>query len=483
MKLRVGISLISLSALSLAAVLYGSGAAPQAASAQGAPERALAVGAQATASIVLPSPIAGGLDGGSVEVDDTGRVHAAFEVNLTGQVIYATCASNCASQAGWASVVVGDNGSLGSRPILQLTPSGQPRLMYVREDTGGLIPRSLIYNACDGGCTNAANWVELVVEPVSPQGATVETRLFALDGQGRPRAIISSQSGNLVYFTCDSGCSTDAANWYYLVLANAVGSQAALALDSNGNPHVLYKTSDAGASADNDLLAYATCTQPCTNGANWSAGYVFLIGKGYQSRYAIDVDSANRPRIAFYSGNLVTNDPAQANVLIYAGCDAACTDGANWGGAFVGTQPRDGWAPDLVVDGNDHPHISYYNDDSGFEIGYATCATNCLTDTASWTSSHLESPTTYPSTIDTGCIAAYWYVTAPTALTLDAAGNPHIVFTTRNLQTCGVSVLEKLRYVRYFEFGQAGPVTPTPTPPPTPDPSQTERVYLPLLRR
>ena len=46
------------------------------------------------------------------------------------------------------------------------------------------------------------------------------------------------------------------------MLSNAIGSQAALTLDSAGNPHVLYKTSDAGASADNDLLAYATCTQP-----------------------------------------------------------------------------------------------------------------------------------------------------------------------------------------------------------------------------
>lgn len=483
MKLSVGISLICVSGLSLAAVLYGSGGAPQTAFALSASERALAVGAQATASIVLPGPVSGALDGASIEIDSTGRAHAAFEVNLTGQVVYATCAANCASPGGWSSVVVGDNGSLGSRPILQLTSGGQPRLMYVREDTGGSIPRSLIYNACDAGCLDAANWTELPVENVSPQGATVETRLFALDGQGRPRAIISSQSGNLVWFTCDAGCSTNAANWYYLVLSNAIGSQAALTLDSAGNPHVLYKTSDAGASADNDLLAYATCTQPCTNGANWSAGYVFLIGKGYQSRYAIDVDSADRPRIAFYSGNLVTNDPAQANVLIYAGCDADCTNGANWGGAFVGTAARDGWAPDLIVDGNDRAHISYYNDNSGYEVGYAICATNCLTDTNSWTVGHLESPLTYPSTLDSGCSAAFWYVTAPTALALDAAGNPHIVFGARNLQTCGASVLEKLRYVRYYEFAQAGPATPTPTPPPTPSPSQTERVYLPLLRR
>ncbi len=263
------------------------------------------------------------------------------------------------------------------------------------------------------------------------------------------------------------------------MLSQANGSQAALSIDVSGNPHVLYKTSDAGVSADNDILAYATCAQPCTNEANWSVGYLFLIGRGYQSRYSLDTNSANHPRIAFYTGNLVTNDPAQVNTLIYAGCDTACADGSNWGAAFVGTNPRDGWAPDLIVDDSGRAHISYYNDNSSYEIGYATCATNCESDTAGWTSGHLESPLTYPSVLDSGCSAAFWYVTAPTALTVDAGGNPHIMFTTRNLQTCGATVSEKLRYARYLEVGSSGG-TPTPTPFPS---NLTERIYLPTLRR
>lgn len=438
------------------------------------------VGASALPSIVLPSPISGATDGSTIEVDSTGRLHAAFEGTLDGQVIYSTCSANCSSVSGWTSVVVGTNGALGTRPILQLTPNDQPRLMYIREETSSSIPEVLVYNACDAGCTNAANWTELEVEAVNPSGATVETRLFALDGQGRPRAIVAAPSGNLIWFTCDTGCTTNAANWFYLVLPQAIGSQAALSVDAAGNPHVLYKTSDNAVSADNDILAYATCAQPCLNEANWSIGYLFLIGRGFQSRYAIDTDSASRPRVAFYTGSLVTNDPAQANVLAYGWCDAACTDGSNWGSAFVGTGQHDGWAPDLALDGSGRPHISYYNDGSGYEIGYAHCTADCETGSGAWTVGHLESPLTYPSVIQAGCQSAFWYVTAPTALALDSAGGPHILFATRNLQSCGATISEKLRYVRYLDVAGTGSGTPTPTPPPG---SLTQRVYLPSLTR
>jgi hypothetical protein len=438
-------------------------------------------------SIVLPSPISGATDGASIEVDANGRVHAAFEISLGGQVIYATCASNCSSEANWTSVHVGNNGSLGTRPILKLTPSGQPRMMYVREETGSSNPEMLVYNACDSACTSAANWKELDVEAVNPPGAGVEARLFALDNQGRPRAIISSPSEVLFYFTCDSGCSDNAANWFYTGLNAAKGSQAAITIDSAGNPHVLYKTTDNTVSADNDILAYATCMQTCSNEANWSIGYIFLIGRGFQAKYSIDTTSANQPRIAFYSASLVTNVQAEANVLNYAWCASGCQDGANWAGAYVGTSAQDGIAPDLVLDSNNRPHISYYNDASGYQVGYAMCSASCESASAVWKGGHLESPVEYPSAPAPGCTNPFWYATSPTALALDAGGNPHIVFGARNLQNCGATIRETLRLVRYIDVAQARGPGPTPgpgTPTATVDPSTLDKkVYLPLALR
>lgn len=85
-------------------------------------------------SIIMPSPLAGATAEPSIAIDGSGHTHVAFEIALGGEVIYATCTDNCTQTDSWTSVQVGANGSLGSRPQLQLTPSGRPRLMYVRDD-------------------------------------------------------------------------------------------------------------------------------------------------------------------------------------------------------------------------------------------------------------------------------------------------------------------------------------------------------------
>jgi hypothetical protein len=454
--------------------------------------------ANSAPSIVLPSPISGATSDPSIAIDASGRRHVAYGIALGSEVIYATCAANCHLEASWTSVAVGTKGRLGSRPIIELTASGQPRLMYLRDDGGFSTSRPLIYNACDSNCTSAASWTELeIIANVVFQGLFSDFPFFALDPQGRPRAAIRS-SGSIAYLACDANCAASASNWTITPL-NVDGLQPTIAIDAAGNPHVLYQKTDRNISTNNDILDYATCAQNCTDAANWSIGSIFLLGIDFRDSYAIDTDSSNRPRIAFFTGNLATNEPAQANALIYAWCDSVCEDGTNWSGVLVGTAQGEGVAPDLLLDANNRPHISYYNDASGYELGYATCAANCESTAGNWTTERVESPLGYPSVLGPGCSLSSWYATGPISLALDLAGKPQIVFVARNLQTCGITTSERLRLVRFIDLGATGstptpttgPGTPTPTtgpgtptPPPagtpTPPVERKNKLFVPL---
>jgi hypothetical protein len=471
--------------------------------AQASAEAAGVAQANAPASIVLPSPISGATSDPSIAIDASGRRHVAYGIALGSEVIYATCAANCHLEASWTSVAVGTKGRLGSRPIIELTASGQLRLMYLRDDGGFSTPRPLIYNACDSNCISAASWTELeIIANVVFQGLFSDFPFFALDPQGRPRAAIRS-SGSIAYLACDANCAASATNWTITPL-NVDGLQPTIAIDAAGNPHVLYQKTDRNISTNNDILDYATCAQNCTDAANWSIGSIFLLGNDFRDSYTIDTDSSNRPRIAFFTGNLATNEPAQANALIYAWCDSVCENGTNWSGVLVGTAQGEGVAPDLLLDANNLPHISYYNDASGYELGYATCAANCESSSSSWTTERVESPLGYPSQPGPGCSLSSWYVTSSISLALNSADEPQIVFVARNLQTCGITTSERLRLVRFLDLSQpttpppGGTPSPTPpggTPAPTPPPSGTPgpnpspppagstRVYLPLVRR
>lgn len=474
---------------------------PQSTHAEGALRPALPAQRAEPYSIDLPSPISGATDRVSIAIDATGRMHVSFNIAFGGQVIYATCATSCDDPNGWTSVQVGSHGAYGARPLIKVLADGRPRIVYMREDSGSAGLAQLIYNACESDCTTGASWIELPVQDVTvPSGETLASRYFELDAQGRPRVIVPGPNSVLFYFECNTGCSANAANWFYIGLTRAVGAQPAITIDNAGQPHVLYRTTDTAVSPDNDVLAYATCAQNCLDQDSWIIGNTFLVGRGYQSKYAIETDSSNRPRIALHTGSLVISDTTQANALIYAWCDGSCEMSSSWNGTLVGTEPRDGFAPDLALDSAGRPHISYLNDDSGYQIGYATCTAACETSSPSWTDRHLESPLSYPKAPAPGCAFPFWYVISPTSIALDASGNPRIVFGARLLQTCS-TIRETLRRVRYIDVGVAlaptltptpGPGTPSATPVPTRTPTPTAtidfsqltlRTYLPVARR
>jgi hypothetical protein len=450
--------------------------------------------ADAVYSMELPSSVSGSRASATLEVDATGRRHATFQIYLSGEVVYATCATDCISAANWTTVQVGTSGVFGARPIIRLTPSGQPRLMYDRKQSGISNPNYMVYNACDSACTNPANWTELAIVDYRTVGYAPDTRYFDLDPQGRPRALASANNEEIVYFECNTNCAASAANWTITDLGQK-GNNPAIAIDANGTPHVLIKTFDAAITPDNDLLVYATCSQPCTQTSNWSKLPVLLVGRSQSGRFAITADSSGRPRVVYHTGPLAGAAANIAQQLFYNWCNSDCaTTADNWQGYNPGLAADDGASPDLVLDADNRPHISYLNNESQYQIGYIACSADCEGASPTWQGGHIEAPIDYPPPPRLpGCITPFWYVVTRTALTLDANGNAHIVFDVRNTQNCTVGgIQEVLRVVRYFDglrsstpppTGPTATPTRTPVPAPTFPPAQTERVFVPAVIR
>ncbi len=88
--------------------------------------------AGAVYSMGLPSLVPGSRAGASLEIDATGRRHAAFWTYLSGEVIYATCATNCTQAANWTTLAIASSRTVGYAPdtrYFDLDPQGRPRAL------------------------------------------------------------------------------------------------------------------------------------------------------------------------------------------------------------------------------------------------------------------------------------------------------------------------------------------------------------------
>src|SRR5574340_1223990 len=103
-------------------------------------------------------------NGAKVAVDASGGIHmtyTAYSVDANGKlpVYYAYCAANCSSGSSWSLVSFGDKVHYVE---LALTKTGHPRLLILGDDAS--YNTHYWYAACDTGCsTNVANWTTNLV--------------------------------------------------------------------------------------------------------------------------------------------------------------------------------------------------------------------------------------------------------------------------------------------------------------------------------
>ena len=373
-----------------------------------------------------------------IAVDASGGVHvayAAYGKNAAGKqpAYYAYCATNCSDRANWSVVSLSDR---VDEVLLALDAAGRPRLLIYGEDENAV--NHYQYAACDAGCTNGANWQIATLVSINYINISIwdySQHYFALDPQGRPRFVYYDNYGSIhngtFYAFCDANC-TNPANWFEVKLSDDLFSDPALAFTSAGQPRiasVIYTSSGSTPAA----LAYVACDADCDNAANWDGSFLEVPrGSGHAS-YVLRLDSGDRPRIAFYLGSL---DNGQGQRLYYLWCNTNCIAAENWGGSSVGLGQGDGLDPDLALDSQNRPHITYRSS-SPDGLGYATCESNCESASATWQHRVLETSSTldaeWPIPPPTGCTDAFWYGGYRSSLALSAGGVPRIAYDAEHL--------------------------------------------------
>ncbi len=390
----------------------------------------------------------------SIQVDAQGGMHLAYYYyepinnNAPTSGVYLYCPSQCQQPTNWSGVGLGEQ---VNEIQLQLTPAGQPRVLFRAPSQSRPNGADYFYAACDQNCTDPTRWSVTYLTSNSGIGVidllkddSLPQRYFALDPAGRPRFVYNDGiTGHLgaFYAFCDEQC-TDSANWFETKINKDNGNQGpfrdenfyypVLAFTPQGQPRIV---TDGVSMQDEFFLYYLACDGGCEDGANWASLPLADRGNGANMSYDIALDQAGRPRIAFYQEALAGG---QGERLYYIWCNGGCLDGNNWQGNDLGLTQKDGRGPDLALDTAGRPRLAYALYHAG-GLGYSWCNANCEAPGAAWQHRVVESRANlmaawtipYPP----HCNEGLWDGLTP-SLALDGGGQPRIAYDTTYYARC-----------------------------------------------
>lgn len=400
-----------------------------------------------------------------IKVDGSGRMHVAYaafglDSNNQSAAYYRTCqpaTTDCSQVANWPGIALSND---VQEVQLQLTAVGQPRMLLKTGSGSGYFQ----YAACDNNCTNPAQWSLINVayhDVVDMSLWDYGQNYFALDGQGRPRFIYfdnqGSQHWGSYYVFCDSNC-TNPANWYETRLDQGGNANyemfvyPSLAFTVNGQPRVIsYISTPFGPS----VVYYLQCNSNCADPANWERVALFDRGSGH-AFWVLRLDSSDRPRLAFYQGAF---DGGAGEKLYYIWCNGNCLNFDNWDGYDLELGQGIGQYPDLLIDGQNQPHLAFQiNPTTG--LAYAHCTANCQSGGSVWQAFMAEESSVldadFPIAPPIGCGASYWYGGYRPSLALDGAGNPRIAYDAEHLYGDDICATDRdYKAVRLVYFNQS----------------------------
>jgi hypothetical protein len=216
---------------------------------------------------------------------------------------YATCNSACTNAANWTLTTIATPiEAVGTREYdnnhyFAMDKQGRPAFIYT--DTYQNDHPGTFYLSCQSSCTNFNQWTETTL-----LSGAIDKPTLTFSPSGQPRLAFGyydqDQNLYLAYAQCDAGC-TDANNWSAVSLAQLHGTaKYNLQVDSNGNPRLgFYSGSYGYAPFDPQQLYYLWCNTGCTTDAgNWflsNTNMPFGSGDGVD----IALDKLNRPRLSF----------------------------------------------------------------------------------------------------------------------------------------------------------------------------------------
>jgi hypothetical protein len=182
-------------------------------------------------------------------------------------------------------------------------------------------------------------WQEEIVDDT--QGATSDASI-AVDARGNPHIVYTPELAGLPM----RYARWDGTAWQKedIVLRSGILSPS-IVLDPAGKPHVVYLV-DSGAEVD-----YATRSRGV-----WTTETIDVVSPNQTLETSLVLDSTGRPHVAY-------------DELFDAGINYGVKSGAGWSNELVDVGQR--WSPALVLDSEDNPHMVFYDAEHGALI-YAT---------------------------------------------------------------------------------------------------------------
>lgn len=386
---------------------------------------------------------------GAIQVDADGGMHLGFAVSAPAAdnppAIYMYCPGKgveCADPTNWNGVSMAMQ---VDEVQLQLSSDGQPHMLIraVSQVMNG--GKDYLYATCPVDCTDPANWaVSLVwtswgtdIFDVSDRSSP--NRSFALDPQGRPRFIFFDRNylaepdhTGVYYAQCDADCATDPGAWSITLMtpADELGydyeylAHPSLTFTSSGAPRVVGQLDPLNSLNLEMGVYYLECDTGCESSDNWSRVWLYDRGSTPEVAWDIELDSKDRPRIIQYYGDTIDTSGDQ---LVYHWCNTNCADPSQWQYVLPGFGERIGMDADLELDAQGRPRLAYMINGGGLGFGY--CNGNC-DKPQSWVhktvETHADIMAEFPVATPPGCNGV-WDTYTP-VLSLDADGNPHIVY-------------------------------------------------------
>jgi hypothetical protein len=396
-----------------------------------------------------------------IAVDKDGGSHIVYAHYLPyvedPQAVYLYCPDapgvDCLDITQWNGVAMGVD---VNEVQIAVTDAGQPRVLFRTDSTVYDTGMDYYYAACDQNCTDPTEWE--VVYIVSNYGTAIfdigdntsPQRSFALDPQGRPRFIyqdrnyfIEPDHYGAYYVYCDANCTDhtpDNPTWFQTQISEGVEYNyevyyyPSLTFTSQGEPRAVAYISALDEAESK--VSYIACDVDCEDGSNWERVALFERGSTTEVAWDIELDSQDRPRIAYYEGDQIGDE---GDIVHYAWCNTGdCLSAAQWSSVVPGFGRLNGQDVDLELDDQDRPRMAMIHS-GGSGLAYGWCDTNCESAQGEWNyevqETGVELEEEYPIPLPVTCDAGLWDSMTP-MLALDPAGNPHIVYDSAYETRC-----------------------------------------------
>lgn len=199
--------------------------------------------------------------------------------------------------------------------------------------------------------TALAGWLSLIAQPAGLAAARPVERL---------ESAISAVS------------QAQAAGVFLPTLSNVV--HPSLAVDSAGGIHMAFEPI-SGSSGSRMPVQYGYCAADCLRRESWRVVVVGDAGlPGGEVRLALT--TSGKPRLMWFS----QPDWRKDGQYLFASCDRACTQAANWRSVVVATDSvGEGEGRYFALDADDNPHFLYTNSNADHQGAFHRyCLASCL---------------------------------------------------------------------------------------------------------